>query len=74
MAENSGGGSSSSGPGCLTLMFILFLGLKLGGVQPVAGWSWWWVTAPVWGGAALVLSLMGLAFVAALIAVWWESR
>lgn len=30
-------------PGAL---FILFLALKLCGV---IGWSWWWVTAPVWG-------------------------
>ena len=27
-------------------LFLLFLGLKLGGVIT---WSWWWVTAPLWG-------------------------
>lgn len=28
------------------LLFLLFLGLKLvGGID----WSWWWVTAPIWG-------------------------
>lgn len=27
------------------LLFLLFLGLRLGGV---IDWSWWWVTAPLW--------------------------
>ncbi len=30
----------------LFLLFLLFLGLKLCGVIT---WSWWWVTAPLWG-------------------------
>ena len=38
-------------------MFLLFLGLKLGGV---IDWSWWWVTAPLW---------IPLAFVAALFLI-----
>lgn len=29
----------------LTLLFLLFLGLKLGNV---IDWSWWWVFAPLW--------------------------
>lgn len=29
------------------LLFLVFLVLKLTGV---IAWSWWWVTAPVWGG------------------------
>lgn len=29
-----------------SLLFLLFLGLKL---ASVIDWSWWWVTAPVWG-------------------------
>lgn len=28
------------------LLFLLFLGLKLTGYIT---WSWWWVTAPLWG-------------------------
>ena len=42
---------SNNGVGFLTLLFLLFLGLKLG---HVIDWSWWWVTAPIWGGFALV--------------------
>jgi hypothetical protein len=44
--QRSGGMSLMSG------MFLLFLGLKLG---KVIDWSWWWVTAPLWGGAALII-------------------
>lgn len=29
------------------IMFLIFLTLKLTGY---IGWSWWWVTAPLWGG------------------------
>ena len=35
--------------GLFTLVFVVFLFLKLGEIGPVAEWSWWWVTAPVWG-------------------------
>ena len=44
--------TSSGGIGFGGLLFILFLALKLTGV---ISWSWWWVTAPLWGGAALFL-------------------
>lgn len=41
---------------------IVFVVLKLLGVEPVAHWSWWLVTAPFWGPLALaaVLILIGL--------------
>jgi hypothetical protein len=56
MSESSGGGGISlSGA-----LFLLFLGLKLGGV---IDWSWWWVTAPLWGSVGLffiVLVIVGL--------------
>ena len=41
-------------------MFILFLGLKLAGVGPVASWSWWWVTAPLWGGFIVFVFLFAV--------------
>jgi hypothetical protein len=47
--QRSGGISLMSG------MFLLFLGLKLG---KVIDWSWWWVTAPLWGGLASVLLIL----------------
>ena len=42
----------SGGMSLMSGMFLLFLGLKLG---KVIDWSWWWVTAPLWGSAALIL-------------------
>jgi hypothetical protein len=48
----------SSGISFAGLLFLLFLGLKLGGVGQVATWSWWWVTAPLWGGIVLYLSIV----------------
>jgi hypothetical protein len=50
------------------VLFVVFLVLKLCGV---IAWSWWWVTAPLWGGAALALA--GAAFIA-LVAVSVRER
>lgn len=41
----------SSGVSFAGLLFLLFLGLKL---TNQIDWSWWWVTAPLWGGIAIV--------------------
>jgi len=38
--------SSSGGIGFFGLLAIVFITLKLTGH---IGWSWWWVTAPIWG-------------------------
>ena len=38
--------SSSGGVGCFTLMFLIFLTLRL---THFIDWSWWLVTAPLWG-------------------------
>jgi hypothetical protein len=48
----------SSGISFAGLLFLLFLGLKLGGVGEVATWSWWWVTAPLWIGVAIYLAIV----------------
>jgi len=48
----------SNGISFAGLLFILFLGLKLAGIGQVANWSWWWVTAPLWGGIALYLTIV----------------
>ena len=47
--------SSSSGAGLGGLLFVVFLVLKL---TDVISWSWWWVTAPLWIPAALVLLIL----------------
>lgn len=53
--------SSSGGVGFIGALFLLFLGLKLGGV--VIDWSWWWVTAPLWGIPALVVGIITIAVI-----------
>ncbi len=40
----------SRGGGFAVLLFLIFLVLKLTGV---IGWSWWWITAPLWVGFVL---------------------
>lgn len=62
MSSNSS--SSSGGVGVLGLLGVVFVTLKLCGV---IGWSWWWVTAPFWGGLALVLAILAIVFLVAAI-------
>lgn len=46
--------------GIVGLTFIaLFVG-KIFAIGQIAGWSWWWVTAPLWGPVVLKVAL-GLA-------------
>ena len=40
--------NTSSGLGFGTVLFLIFLTLKLGGWGIVAKWSWWWVFSPIW--------------------------
>lgn len=49
----------------LNILFLVFLILKL---TKVINWSWWWITAPLWGQAALVLGAFLLIFLGYLIA------
>ena len=37
------------------VLFLIFIVLKLCGIIT---WSWWWVTAPLWGGIALILGIL----------------
>lgn len=47
--------------GFLSLLFLLFLGLKLTGF---IDWSWWWVTSPLWIGFAIWLFVVICAVIA----------
>lgn len=63
MEEGAKGSFSFAG-----LLFLLFLGLKLGGI---IHWSWWWVTAPLWLPVGLILSiLLVIGLVGGLIWYW----
>ena len=53
--------NTSNGIGLGTVLFLIFLTLKLAEVGPVQYWSWWWVTAPLWIPLLLVLAILGIA-------------
>ena len=57
-------------------VFLIFLVLKLLAVDPVA--SWWWVTAPLWGGFALTLGVLAvpvfLMWVVGSVQSWSKRR
>lgn len=53
--------SRGNGIGIGTVLFIVFLVLKL---CHVIDWSWWWVTAPLWfPGIIVVTALVVVAVV-----------
>ena len=56
--------SSSGGIGLPTLLGVLFIGLKLGGVIT---WPWLWVLAPFWISAAIVIIVMLAVVIIALL-------
>lgn len=58
----------SVGVGFGGLLFLLFLTLKL---TNVIDWSWWWVTAPLWGGVAIFLgAILIVAIGAAIVTIF----
>ncbi|MUG24755.1 hypothetical protein GNQ08_20515 [Paenibacillus macerans] len=61
----SGGGISVIG-----LLGIAFVILKLCGV---INWSWWWVTAPFWGGIAIVILIVLIYLISVAVVKMFES-
>ena len=61
MAAQSG---ASGGGSPFVLAFFIFMTLKLCGV---IDWSWWWVTAPLWGLAMLI-------FTGTMVLIWLRRR
>jgi hypothetical protein len=56
--------TEDKGLGLGTILFLIFLTLKLGGWGIVATWSWWWIFSPLW----IPVILMGVVvFIAFLI-------
>ena len=62
---------TSNGIGLGTLLFLVFLTLKLAEVGPVQYWSWWWITSPLWIPLSAVIVLV---FVVGLIAAITHSH
>jgi hypothetical protein len=49
---------SSGGIGLAGATFLVFLVLRL---THVTAWSWWWVTAPLWGGFGILAGFLVIA-------------
>ena len=56
---SKGAATSGGGVGLGTVLFLIFLVLKL---TETIDWSWWWVTAPLWIPAGLILFFAVIAF------------
>lgn len=52
--DNNKSSAAGGGIGLGTLLFLVFLVLKL---CNVIDWSWWWVTAPLWIPVALFVGI-----------------
>lgn len=65
MTNTSNNTSQSGGVSAGFLLFLVFLILKL---THTISWSWWWITIPLWGGAALVAGILVIVGIVALIA------
>ena len=54
--------SVTAGPGMCSMLFLVFLVLKL---TQVIAWSWWWVTSPLWIPVVLVLGILVITVIVA---------
>lgn len=62
VTQTNSGSTTSGGIGFSGLLFIVFLVLKL---LHVIDWSWWWITAPLWGPLALFILIFIIAIIIA---------
>ena len=63
MSEKSKNTVLGSGLTFMQVLFLVFLVLKLTGTTVVASWSWWLVTAPLWGGFVLIFAVWAIVFI-----------
>jgi len=56
--------------GILTILFVVFLVLKLTGN---IDWSWWWVTSPLWLPIALTFFIVSIIFVVSIIILFGKG-
>jgi membrane protein YdbS with pleckstrin-like domain len=54
---------NTSGLSLGTMLFVIFLILKLANVGTVATWSWLWVTSPLWISLCLAIVLVAIMVV-----------
>jgi hypothetical protein len=60
--------SAGNGLGLGTILFLIFLTLKLAEIGPVQYWSWWWVTAPLW------IPLVMIFIIVVILSIVWVLK
>lgn len=65
--------ATTGGVGCLSMLGLIFIALKLAEVGQVATWSWWWVLAPFWGQIIILIGIVSVVFLIAFIAHLLDS-
>ena len=55
--------NNNSKIGLGTIIFLIFLTLKLGGWGVVATWSWLWIFSPLWIPLAIYLIVIIILFI-----------
>lgn len=64
--------ATSSGIGLGTILFLIFMTLKL---TNHIDWSWWWITAPLWAPVGSLFICGGVfALVYAIYDIWTRKR
>ena len=56
--------NSSNGLGFGTVLFLVFLVLKL---TNYIDWSWWWVTSPLWIPIVIILGVLAIMGIVVLV-------
>lgn len=73
MSQGDSCGTHYTGPGFCGLLFIVLLCLKLGiGDTRAVDWSWWIITLPLWGGVAILVTILACIAIAWVILVMYK--
>ena len=64
--------SASGGVGCLSLLGIAFIVMKLAEIGAVADWSWWWVLSPFIFQASLLILILLAVIILVVIKEWGD--
>jgi fatty acid desaturase len=62
--------NKSASIGLGTILFLIFLTLKLAGLGVVATWSWWWVFSPI----LIPIAALLIIFIIIGIATYIDSK
>ena len=63
--------TKKGGLGFLSILALIFITLKL---MSYITWSWWWVTAPLWGPVTVIAAAAAIMFMFVGAVVCWEKR